>query len=55
MVYKIIYFEKFINHDLNPLIKICMYNFYFYSPEAIVYFQFLPETENEKLKSCESC
>jgi hypothetical protein len=32
-----------------------MYNFQFYSPEAIEYFQFLPETENVKLKSRKSC
>jgi hypothetical protein len=44
------------------------YIFLFYSPKAIVYFQFLPavaalgsygavnlETENVKLKSCKSC
>jgi hypothetical protein len=28
------------------------YDFPFYSPEAIVYFQFLLETENGEIKSC---
>jgi len=42
----------YAHYDSISFTPLMGYDFHFYSPEAIEYFQFLPETENKKFKIC---